>query len=247
MPHALTHRQLEYLGFLREYIKENESSPRLDEIAAHFGVKPPTAHKTLEALHEKGYIYFARDSVSGFFIRLLERAGSAETMIEVVIAGKLNRYGELTDFPANHGHFSSVLQGSSPEEVFALMVSETIPEASLLHGDLLICDRGKRPQPGDIAILPFGRKGKRFFLCKIYSLTSDKNLDNLEASNQYPIPAKLLNTSLGQRFNWTPLAFGKDTEDYFQQQAEKEKMPLRAIPPEFVVATVLRLTRHLAF
>src|SRR6266542_4431660 len=104
MPHALTHRQLEYLRYLREYIKENESSPRLDEIAAHFGVKPPTAHKTLEALHNKGYIYFARDSVSGFFIRLIERAGSLETMIEVVIVGKVKRYVELMEFPANHSH-----------------------------------------------------------------------------------------------------------------------------------------------
>ena len=62
MPHAITPLQRNYLEFLRSYIRENESSPRLEEIADHFGVKPPTAHKTLEALHDKGYIYFARDS-----------------------------------------------------------------------------------------------------------------------------------------------------------------------------------------
>src|SRR5690242_17146834 len=139
MPHALTSRQREYLEFIRNYIKDNEMSPRLEEIADYFGVKPPTAHKILEALHNKGYIYFARDSVSGFFIRLIERAGSAETIIEVVIAGNVNRYGELNNFPENHGHFASVLQGASPEGVFALLVTENIPEASILVGDLLIC------------------------------------------------------------------------------------------------------------
>lgn len=247
MPHALTHRQLEYLRYLREYIQKNESSPRLDEIASHFGVKPPTAHKTLEALHQKGYIYFARDSVSGFFIRLLERAGSAETVIDVVIAGKVNRYGELVDFPHKHGHFASVLPGANPEDVFALVVTENIFEASMLIGDLLICDRSKRPQPNDIVIFPFGKQGKRFLLCRVHSLTMDKDLDNLEASNQYPVPEKLLDTSPGQRLNWTPLAFGRETKEYFEQEAEREKMPLRALPSEFVVATVLRLTRHLAF
>jgi len=247
MPHALTSRQREYLDFLHKYIKENESSPRLDEIASHFGVKLPTAHKTLEALHNKGYIFFARDSVSGFFIRLTERAGTAETMIEVVIAGEVNRYGELLNFPKEHGHFASVLPGADPENVFALVTSDSIPEASILAGDWLICDRGKRPQPGDIAILPFGKKGKRFLLCRIHSLTSDKDLDTLEASNQYPVPEKLLDTSLGQRFNWRPLAFGEETEEYFLQETEKEKMPLRPIPPELVLGTVLRLTRHLAF
>jgi len=50
MPHALTDRQREYLEFIREYIRKNESSPRLEEIAEHFHVTSPTAHKTLKAL-----------------------------------------------------------------------------------------------------------------------------------------------------------------------------------------------------
>lgn len=50
MPHSLTPHQHEYFEYIRSYIKENEASPRLDEIADHFSVKPPTAHKTLEAL-----------------------------------------------------------------------------------------------------------------------------------------------------------------------------------------------------
>ena len=54
MPHSITKRQQEYLDFIRNYIKENESSPRLEEIASHFGVKSPTVHKTLEALQSSG-------------------------------------------------------------------------------------------------------------------------------------------------------------------------------------------------
>ena len=98
MPHSLTERQKEYLEFIRNYIRENETSPRLEEIASYFGVKAPTAHKTLEALQSKGYLYFGRDSISGFFIRLIERAGSAETVIEIPITGKVNRFGELIRF-----------------------------------------------------------------------------------------------------------------------------------------------------
>ena len=247
MPHALTARQREYLEYLREYIKENESSPRLEEIAEHFDVKAPTAHKTLEALRQKGYLYFARDSVSGFFIRLIERAGTTERLIEVVISGAFDRYGELVEFPQEHGHFASVIPGAKPDEVFALYAKETIPEASILSGDLLICDMGKRAQPGDIAILPISKGMRRFLLCRIHSLTSDKNLESFEASNQYPIPEDLLDTSPGQRFNWFPLAYGEETKDYFEQELDKEGWPARAIPPEYVMGTVLRLSRQLAF
>ena len=35
--------------------------------------------------------------------------------------------------------------------------------------------------------------------------------------------------------------------NYFEQEAEKENMPLRAIPPDYVMTTVLRLSRALAF
>jgi DNA-binding MarR family transcriptional regulator len=95
MPHSLSDRQKEILAFIRAYVVKNECSPRLDEIAAQFNIKPPTVHKILEALQSKGYLYFSRDSVSGFFIRLIERAGSAEMVTEVVLSGIIDQHGEL--------------------------------------------------------------------------------------------------------------------------------------------------------
>jgi len=247
MPHALTDRQRDYLEFIREYIRENESSPRLEEIAEHFSVTSPTAHKTLKALQSAGFLYFGRSSTSGFFIRLIERAGSAETVIEIPIAGKVDRYGELFEFPKNHGHFATLLIGVEPGEVFALWVTEDIPEASILGGDLLICDYGKKPQPGDIVVLPMGPNAERFLLCRIYSLTMDKDMPNFEVSNQYPIPTDFIDKELGKKYHWVPLSHNNDTENYLRQIADETDMPMGPIPLELVVATVLRLTRNLAF
>ena len=247
MPHALTPRQHEYLDFLRQYIQDNEDSPRLEEIAAHFGVKPPTAHKILKALQSKGYLYFGRSRTSGFFIRLIERAGSAETVIEIPIAGKVNGYGEVFDFPQMIGHFPTLLVGAEPEEVFSLVVMDAIPQASLLPQDLLICDYGKRPQPGDICVIPFGLKAERWFLCQMYSLTFDKDTPQFVMANPYPIPEKLINKDLGQKLNWTPLAYDEETEGYFLEIAQDNEVPAGPIPPELVAATVLRLSRALSF
>ena len=201
----------------------------------------------MEALQSKGYLYFGRDSVSGFFIRLIERAGSAETVIEIPIAGKVNKYGEVYDFPQELGHFATLLIGSEPGEVFALVVMEDIPQANMNAQDLLICDYGKRPQPGDICIIPFGLNTSRLFLCQMYSLTFDKDTPQLVVANSYPIPEDLIDKELGQKLNWTPLAYDEDTEEYFLDLAEKEGVPAGPIPPELVAATVLRLSRALAF
>lgn len=244
MPHSLTPRQREYLTFIREYVKQNESSPGLDEISTHFGVKSPTAHKTLEALQSKGYLFFGRDKISGFFIRLIERAGSAEMVIEIPIAGRIDEYGELIDFPEEIGHFPTLLVGSKPGEVFALVVMEDIPQASLLAQDLIIFDQGKKPQPGNICIAPLGQ---RLFLIQIGSKTFDKEIDSLDMSLQYPIPENLTNPELEQRSHWYPLAYDDETHDYFIKIAEEQKWPLVAIPQGFILATALRLTRILAF
>ena len=56
MPHSLTDRQRAYLKFLRNYIEENESSPRLDERRA-FQRKTPYCSQNLGSIAQKGGKY----------------------------------------------------------------------------------------------------------------------------------------------------------------------------------------------
>jgi len=151
------------------------------------------------------------------------------------------------EFPKNHGHFATILKGAEPEEVFALLVTEAIPEANIMGGDLLICDYGKKPLAGDVVLLPMGLKAERFLLCRIYSLTMDIDMPNLEVSKLYPIPTDLIDEELGKKYNWVPLAHTEETEAYLLRVAEETKMPMGPIPPNLVVATVLRLIRNLTF
>ena len=244
MPHALSDRQKEVLEFIRNYIAKNECSPRLEEIASEFDIKPPTVHKILEALQSKGFLYFGRDSLSGFFIRLIERAGTSERMIEVAIAGSVDRYGEVFDFPEKIGHFATVLVGADPLNVFALHLRADIPQASMLNQDLLILDTSKKPQPGDICIAAIGN---RLFLVRIASLTYDENTPSLVVAQQYPIPDNLTTSSIRQDLNWYPISFDEQNRDYLMKIAEEEKWGLKAISPDLVLATALRLVRTLAF
>lgn len=244
MPHSLTSRQREYLEFIRAYIRENESSPRLEEIAAYFHVQAPTAHKILEALQSKGYLYFGRDPISGFFIRLIERAGSAEVVMEVKIAGRVGMYGEVYDFPQDLGHFTTVLVGAQPGNVVALAVTADIPQASILSGDLIIFDLVKKPQPGDFCIGPIG---ERFFLLQIASKTLDKEIVSFETAQWYPIPESLTDPELEQKLNWYPLAYDNKNQRIFEAIAREQGWEIGPIPQSYILATALRLTRAMAF
>jgi len=244
LPYSLTPRQREYLEFIRAYIKENMSSPRLEDLTKHFNVKAPTAHKMLEALESKGYLYFRRDPKAGFFIRLIERAGTAEIITEVPITGKISEYGEVYDFPEIIGTFPMIFQGVQPGDVFALKVMNNIPEASILTGDLILFDLGKKPQPEDICIGPIGNK---FFLIELHSKTYDMEMVTFETHESYPIPEELTDPELEQRFNWYPLAYTEETDEWFTKVAEEQNFPIGPLKPELIMAPAIRLIRAMAF
>ena len=166
MPHALTKRQREYLDFIREFIRENEVSPRLGEIAERFGVKSPTAHNTLEALQRKGYIRFERSSQTGFYV-----------IYEVPVSGRINGAGVVYDFPELLGSFAEVVIGAEKDSVFALIISEDIPTADMLPGDLIIFDMIKKPQSGDICIMQFEES---LLVIQIGSKTLDRDILSIE-------------------------------------------------------------------
>ena len=174
---------------------------------------------------------------------MIERAGLAEVVLEVPIAGRVDSLGEVVDFPKELGHFVSVFVGAEPETVFALIAAADIPQASILEGDLIIFDIGKKPQPGDICIGPIG---DRFFLLKIFSKTYDETLHSLVLAQHYPMPAELEDPELKRRLNWRPMAYDEANHDTFMQIAQDQKWALKPISPDLILATALRITRTLS-
>ena len=244
MPNVRTDRQRELLEFIRSFVRSNESSPRLEEISGHFSISPAAAHKHLKALQRKGYLFFRRDPEAGFFIRLINRVGTDATVTEVVITGRVNRYGEVFDFPKNLAHFSTVLSGSQPDEIFALLIEEDIPEVSFSLGDFLLLDYGRKPLPNDVCLLP---AGEGWLLIRVSSKTLDSRFLADVMASEYPIPEELEKDSSEKLLNWYPIAYDEDTHDYFMALADEENLPLAPISPEMVAATAIRLSRQLSF
>lgn len=243
MPHSLTDRQRAYLDFISEFIAANERSPKLNDIANHFKVKPPSAHKMLETLQKKGFLLFGRDSHSGFFIRLVERAGTAEIVTEVNIVGKIDKYGEVLEFPKIHGHFATVLAGANADEIFCLLASDEIPQARILLGDALIFDYSRKAKPGDICIAPLG---DRLFLIRIVSKTFNKDFLSDVMASDYPIPEDFTNPETDQLINWYPLAYDEKSNDHFMGVMQDQELLPRELQDDLILATAIRLSRQLS-
>jgi hypothetical protein len=138
MPHALTEREKEYLAFLREYIHEHETTPQLKDVAGHFGVKLPSAHKVLEALQSKGYLRFWRSKAAGYNLRLAERGGGVEKAIQIHHPGAdSTNTAKCCSSPASWGTFRWCCMGVDENRVFAVQATADIPQETYPGGGLL--------------------------------------------------------------------------------------------------------------
>lgn len=244
MVQKLTDRQREYLDFIRNFIQENESAPRLDEIAEHLGVTSSTAHKALRTLQDKGKLFFNRDRITGFYIRAPDRINTTAPFYEVNLVGKVDRYGGIFDFPEKFGHFLTTIPGSKQEDVFAVKLWQHIPSESMQAMDIIFFDQERTPQPDQIGIIPWG---KRWFLVRLYALRIDDNLPF------YPLLEdeeddwmELVKEMEGYLF-WWPLAYSDKTDEYFARMAVDLKVPWRPIPIDHILAIAVRLDRPLTF
>ena len=167
----LTDRQREVLGFIRSFSARHGVPPTVREIGARFHVTPRAAFDHLRALERKGALQ--RRASAGRTSRALTLAGSSSpTYRSVPILGRIaaglpllaeeNREGELPVAAA-------ALPGGG-EDVFALRVrGESMIDAHICDGDLVLVRRQDAAQPADIVVALLGDGGeveatvKRYF------------------------------------------------------------------------------------
>lgn len=152
----LTARQREVLAFIRAFTARHGLPPTVREIGDQFGVTPRAAFDHLRALERKGMLQ--RRTAPGRTARALtlsEAAGGRAPSGGIPILGRIaagpgmlaeeNREGML---PLAAGALAG-----SPEDHFALRVrGESMIEAHICDGDLVVVRRQDSAQPNDIVV-----------------------------------------------------------------------------------------------
>src|SRR5215510_2698736 len=153
MDARLTDRQREVLEFIQSFTETHGVPPTVREIGARFHVTPRAAFDHLRALERKGYL--RRRSTEGRTSRALTLATRPQSVREVPILGRIaagtpllseeNREGALPLDPS--------WVGGRGEDVFGLRVrGESMINAHIVEGDLVLVRRQDHAQPGDIVV-----------------------------------------------------------------------------------------------
>jgi repressor LexA len=153
MDQQLTDRQREVLGFIQSFTESHGVPPTVREIGGRFRVTPRAAFDHLRALERKGYL--RRRSTEGRTSRALTLVVPPAKMHEVPILGRIaagapllaeeNRDGALPLDPS--------WVGGRGDDVFGLRVrGESMINAHIVEGDLVLVRRQDHAQPGDIVV-----------------------------------------------------------------------------------------------
>ncbi len=171
----LTSRQRDVLDFIRAFTGRHGVPPTVREIGAKFQVTPRAAFDHLRALERKGMLQ--RRSAPGRTSRALTLAESGRGEYRrVPILGRIAAGLPLLAEENREGDVpmaSSALPGGG-EDVFALRVrGESMIDAHIVDGDLVLVRRQDAAPPNDIVVAMvdgdatvkrFGRDGERIVL-----------------------------------------------------------------------------------
>jgi repressor LexA len=149
----LTSRQRDVLNFIRTFSARQGVPPTVREIGERFRVTPRAAFDHLRALERKGMLQ--RRASSRRTSRALTLAEPAAGYRNVPILGRIAAGAPLLAVENREGELpvaASALPGGE-DEVFALRVrGDSMIEAHICDGDLVVVRRQDTAQPHDIVV-----------------------------------------------------------------------------------------------
>ncbi len=154
MAKGLTQRQGDILGFIIESIRDNGYPPTIAEIGAGFGITSTNGvNDHLIALEKKGYIersskargiHITTKAAAGLYQE--QQAGMVPLLGHVAAGSPILAEENIEDY-------TPVDKSMARADIYSLRVhGESMIEAGILDGDIIIVDQARKARRGDIVV-----------------------------------------------------------------------------------------------
>ena len=145
-----TPKQLQIMNFIRDYRKENRTSPTLEEIGNSLGVHRVTVHQHVAALVKKGAIRKLPQRSRS--IEILDREYLPDPTVKVLGRIAAGRPIEAVEDPEPFT-LNDLLPIEPGQESYLLrVVGASMIEDHITDGDLVMVDRSLAPRDGEIVV-----------------------------------------------------------------------------------------------
>ena len=153
---GLTDKQKQILDFINEFGRTEGMAPTINEISAHFGVTAATAFAHVRALQRKGLLNRSSKARS-ISLPGMQNMHHFSMNLSIPLLGRISAGvpGEAEEHVEGHVSVDPAMlkkvRGSNP--LFALTVTgESMRDAGILDGDLLIAQKTTSVNIGDVVV-----------------------------------------------------------------------------------------------
>jgi len=168
MPESLTERQRQILQFIKDEIRTKGYPPSVREIGEAIGLSSSsTVHGHMTRLEEKGYI--RRDPTKPRAIEVLDGSTTQlQRTIAVPVVGRVTAGQPILAQESIEDHFplpADFVRADEADLFFLTIQGDSMVEAGILDGDLVLVQRQQHAINGDIvvALIEDEATVKRFF------------------------------------------------------------------------------------
>lgn len=168
MPESLTERQRQILQFIKDEIRTKGYPPSVREIGEAIGLSSSsTVHGHMTRLEEKGYI--RRDPTKPRAIEVLDGSSTQlQRTIAVPVVGRVTAGQPILAQESIEDHFplpADFVRADEADLFFLSIQGDSMVEAGILDGDLVLVQRQQHANNGDIvvALIEDEATVKRFF------------------------------------------------------------------------------------
>jgi len=158
-----TPKQLQIMNFIREYRREHDTSPTLEEIGTSLGVHRVTVHQHVAALVKKGAIRKLPQRSRS--IEILDRNYLPDPTLKVLGRIAAGRPIEAVEDPEPYT-IEELLPIDPTRECYLLrVVGHSMIDDHIMDGDLVMVDRSRAPHDGQIVVAVVNGEAtlKRFY------------------------------------------------------------------------------------
>lgn len=155
---GVTDKQREVLDYINQFGQEQGMAPTISEISEHFGVTPATAFSHIRALQRKGLLNRSSNKARSISVPgINNRAHHFSMSLSIPILGRISA-GAPAEAEENIERYITLDPSLIPhrlngQQLFAVRVSgESMRDAGILDGDLLVAQKQDAVKLGDIVI-----------------------------------------------------------------------------------------------
>ena len=160
---GLTAKQVSILDFISDFQQREGMAPTVQELAAYFHIRPPTAFAHLRALLRKGFVARSGKARSLTVVRPApgrprppRRVVAAGTLTEIPLLGRVAAGATALAEQQLEGHLRldpACFRQSGREPLFAVRVfGESMRDLGILDGDLVLARKTATAKSGDVVI-----------------------------------------------------------------------------------------------